>query len=67
MRVDSAALIQAVRDDFRERLSDIDRYFTDTIEDMNNSIETVKIMARDSVSKKEQELQDVITKHTVEI
>lgn len=51
-----------MKEDFKERLSDLDKYYNDSMEEMGNTIESVRIMARDSVNAKEKELTDLMTK-----
>ena len=45
----------------------MDIYYKDTLEEMTNSIEHVKIMARESVNTKERELSDLIEKQVGEM
>lgn len=40
----------------------MDKYFSDLMEEMNNTIESVRAMARDSVNAKEKELTDLMNK-----
>ena len=46
-------MMTAVKDDFKGRLEDLDKYYSESLEEISNNLETVKIMARDSVQKKE--------------
>lgn len=55
-------MMTAVKDDFKGRLEDLDKYYSESLEEISNNLETVKIMARDSVQKKEQELMDSFQK-----
>ena len=41
LKVDTHILVNGVKDDFRERIHDMDRYYTDSLEQMNLEIETV--------------------------
>ena len=61
-KADTQANIAAVKEDFKQRLSDLDKYYNDSMEEMGNTIESVRIMARDSVNAKEKELTDLMTK-----
>ena len=58
LKTDLMANISSVKEDFKERLGDLDKYYGESMEDMNNNIEAVKIMARDSVNAKEKELTE---------
>jgi hypothetical protein len=58
LKTDLLANISSVKEDFKERLGDLDKYYGESMEDMNNNIEAVKIMARDSVNAKEKELTE---------
>jgi len=59
------SLINSIRDqkeDFKERLSDLDKYYSEQMEDLSTNIEQVRVMARDSVNAKEKELTDLMNK-----
>ena len=56
------ANIASTKEDFKERLGDLDKYYSESMEEMSNTIENVRIMARDSVNAKEKELTDLMTK-----
>ena len=60
-------LINAVKEDFKGRLDDLDKYYSESLEEISNNLEQVKIMARDSVQKKEQELMDSMKKLSDEL
>lgn len=45
--------ILGVGEDFKGRIQDIDQFFSESIEEISNNLETVKILARDSIRKKE--------------
>lgn len=62
LKTDILANISSVKEDFKERLSDLDKYYSESMEEMSNTIESVRIMARDSVNAKEKELTDLMTK-----
>jgi hypothetical protein len=62
LKNDMLTNISNVKEDFKERLGDMDKYYQENMEDMSNTIENVRIMARDSVNAKEQELTDLMTK-----
>lgn len=61
-KADTQANIASVKEDFKERLGDLDKYYSESMEEMGNTIESVRIMARDSVNAKEKELTDLMTK-----
>jgi hypothetical protein len=61
-KVDTGSNIASVKEDFKERLSDLDKYYSESMEEMGNTIESVRIMARDSVNAKEKELTDLMNK-----
>ena len=42
-------MINGVKDDFKGRLEDLDKYYSESLEEISNNLESVKIMARDSV------------------
>ena len=48
--------------DFKDRLGDLDKYYSEQMEDMSSMIEQVRVMARDSVDAKEKELTDLMNK-----
>ena len=62
LKTDMLNNITTVKEDFRERLGDLDKYYSESMEEMSNTIENVRIMARDSVNAKEKELTDLMTK-----
>jgi hypothetical protein len=62
LKSDLNANISSVKEDFKERLGDLDKYYSESMEEMSNTIESVRIMARDSVNAKEKELTDLMTK-----
>ena len=62
LKTDILANISSVKEDFKERLGDLDKYYSESMEEMSNTIESVRIMARDSVNAKEKELTDLMTK-----
>jgi len=45
----------------------MDKYYSESLEEMSNTIEQVRIMARDSVNAKEKELTDLMTKNVNKI
>ena len=55
-----ASNISSLREDFKERIGDIDKYYQEMFDEMSSTIESVKIMARDSVNAKEKELTDMV-------
>mmetsp|Transcript_6570 Transcript_6570/g.10567 ORF Transcript_6570/g.10567 Transcript_6570/m.10567 type:complete len:90 (+) Transcript_6570:922-1191(+) len=59
--------ISSVKEDFKERLSDLDKFYSESLEEMSSTIESVRIMARDSVNAKEKELTDLMTKQVKNI
>jgi len=40
----------------------LDKYYSENMEDLSKNIESVRVMARDSVASKEKELTDLMTK-----
>jgi gas vesicle protein len=62
LKTDLLANIASTKEDFKERLGDLDKYYSENMEEMSNNIENVRIMARDSVNAKEKELTDLMTK-----
>ena len=62
LKTDLLSNISSVKEDFKERLGDLDKYYSESMEEMSNTIESVRIMARDSVNAKEKELTDLMTK-----
>ena len=56
MKTDIYANISTVKEDLKERIGDLDKYYSESMEEMSNTIEQVRIMARDSVNAKEKEL-----------
>lgn len=62
LKTDMLSNIASVKEDFKERLGDLDKYYSESMEEMSNTIENVRIMARDSVNAKEKELTDLMTK-----
>ena len=45
--------IAVVKDDYKDRMQDLDRYYAEALEEMSSNIEQVRIMAKDSVNAKE--------------
>lgn len=56
VRSDAFANTSSVKEDLKERIGDLDKYYSESMEEMSNTIEQVRIMARDSVNAKEKEL-----------
>ena len=54
--------MNVTKEDFKERLENVDKYYSESLEEMSQTIETVRIMARDSVAAKEKELTEMMTK-----
>jgi hypothetical protein len=54
--------IANVKDDYKDRLQDLDRYYSESMEEMSGNIEQVRVMAKDSVNAKERELTDLMAK-----
>ena len=52
--------IQYVKDDFKERVNEIDRYYSETIGEIQNKMEDVSRMARDTVSNKAKDLENKV-------
>jgi|TARA_B110000285_G_scaffold86790_1_gene99436 hypothetical protein len=61
-KTDTLTNIATVKEDFKERLNDLDKYYSDQFEEMGNTVESVRIMARDSVNAKEKELTELMNK-----
>ena len=51
-----------MREDYKDRITDLDKYYSESMEEMSTTIETVRIMARDSVAAKEKEITDLMNK-----
>ena len=64
LKDDTNANLSNMKDDFKDRLGDMDKYYQEMFEEANSAIESVKIMARDSVNSKEKELADMMQKKT---
>ena len=50
------------KEDLKERINDLDKYYGEQFEEMGNTVESVRIMARDSVNAKEKELKEIMDK-----
>ena len=48
-RHDLTTIINGVKEDFKGRIEDLDKYYSESLEEISNNLESVKIMARDSV------------------
>ena len=59
--------MNVTKEDFKERLENVDKYYSESLEEMSQTIETVRIMARDSVAAKEKELTEMMTKQVTKI
>ena len=57
-------MIHETKSDLKDRISDLDKYYSEQMEDMGNTIEAVRVMARDSVNAKEKELTELMQKKT---
>ena len=57
-------MIHETKSDLKDRISDLDKYYSEQMEDMSNTIEAVRVMARDSVNAKEKELTELMQKKT---
>jgi len=51
------------KEDFKDRLGDLDKYYSEQMEELSGNIEQVRVMARDSVNAKEKELTDLMNKN----
>lgn len=49
-------------EDYKDRITDLDRYYSENMEEMSSTIESVRVMARDSVAAKEREITDLMNK-----
>ena len=49
-------------EDYKDRISDLDRYYSESMEEMSTTIEAVRVMARDSVAAKEKEITELMNK-----
>lgn len=54
---DTSDKFNAQKEDFKEKLGNIDTYYSEKFEEMGNEIDAVKKMAKDAVNAKERELQ----------
>ena len=52
--------MQSLKEDFKKRLTDLDKYYSEQLEELSANIERVRVMARDSVNSKEKELTDLM-------
>ena len=50
------------KDDFIDRIDTIDKYWSETIEEMQVKLEDVRVMARDHVTNKAKDMTDDVTK-----
>ncbi len=55
-------MIGEAKEDLKERISDLDKFYSESLEEMGTTIEHVRIMARDSVNAKEKELTELMNK-----
>lgn len=62
LKADTHSLMNVTKEDFKERIENIDKYYSESLEEMIQNIEAVRIMARDSVTVKEKELTKMIIK-----
>ena len=49
-------MINYVKEDFKERVNEIDKYYSDTIGDVQTKMEEVRCLAKDTVSNKAKDL-----------
>lgn len=54
--------LEITKSDFRDRLNDIDKYYSETIEEITMNVEKIRVMARDTVNTKQKELSGVVNK-----
>ena len=66
-KTDTAQNFLLTKEDYKERIGDLDRMFGEQFEEMGNTIESVRIMARDSVNAKEKELTELMEKSVEKI
>ena len=59
--------LNTTKEDLKERISDLDKVYQEQMEEMNNGIEAVRILARDSVNTKEKELTDLVDRNMTKI
>ena len=66
-RTDNAEGQERMKDDFRERIQDLDKYYSDALEEMTTNLEQVRNMAKNQVNNKERELTELMTKHAKDL
>jgi gas vesicle protein len=59
---DLYGVIKTTSEELRERMTELDKYYQDAMEEMSTTIEQVRVMARDSVNAKERELTELMHK-----
>lgn len=52
--------VSNTKEDLKERLSDLDKLYTEQFEEMNSELDRVRTMAKDQVASKEKELQELV-------
>ena len=66
-RADTHQLVQVTKEDLKDRLGDLDKMYSEQLEEMTQTIEAVRIMERDYVNAKEKELTDLMEKNMTKI
>ena len=54
--------MSAMKEDTKDKLDNMDKFYQEQFESMNHDIEAVRLMAREAVSAKEKELTDLMNK-----
>lgn len=53
--------LHQAKEDLKERIGDLDKLYSEQIEEINVDLDKVRSIAKDSVAAKEKELQDLMT------
>ena len=53
--------LHLAKEDLKERIGDLDKLYSEQIEEINVDLDKVRSIAKDSVAAKEKELQDLMT------
>lgn len=65
LKVDTNIIINNVRNDFKDRIQDLDEFYNNNLKEMHGEIEKVRNMTNESVHQKEKELTELISDQVV--
>ena len=63
-REDLIEKVHDTKEDLKDRLGELDKFYQEANEEINTELQQVKVMAKDQVNNKEKELTDIMVQHS---